>query len=216
MMYDDYDQKEINEYILRISSKDKETPIIKRKFDGRKARFFGRVKNIIPFCRQYGLEYGKYYVYVLACDSRKFYVGQTLRIQERLYEHFVKDDEHPSSKWTNLYKPMSIIEIIKLNEKDNPLFVEDMITMLYMAYYGIPNVRGGHFCTPSTKYMENRLRLENFFIQNYRPVINRGHYIRYARPLKNDFRERVYVDTKYHINYETVVDFCKYIGAYEK
>ena len=77
------------------------------------------------------------YIYVLKLEEGKYYVGKTNNPKKRLKEHIKKN----GSQWTNMYKPMKVIEIID-NCDD---FDEDKITMKYMDKYGIDNVRGGSF-----------------------------------------------------------------------
>lgn len=77
------------------------------------------------------------YVYILSLDAGKYYVGTSDNLENRLDYHF----NNIGSEWTKLYSPK---EIITIYETDNRLD-EDKYTLMYMAQYGIDNVRGGSF-----------------------------------------------------------------------
>ena len=79
-------------------------------------------------------------VYVIRCAGDKFYVGKTNCYHERMTSHF----GGRGSQWTKLHKPIEAI-YTKQNAGE---FDEDMITLKYMARYGIENVRGGSFANP--------------------------------------------------------------------
>jgi hypothetical protein len=76
-------------------------------------------------------------IYALELESGKYYIGKTTNPQFRLEQHF----NSYGSAWTNLYKPIKILEIIP-NCDD---YDEDKYTRMYMDKYGIDNVRGGSF-----------------------------------------------------------------------
>ena len=50
----------------------------------------------------------KIYIYALQLDNGKYYIGKSKNPFFRLKDHF---NEH-SSKWTRIYKPKKILEII--------------------------------------------------------------------------------------------------------
>ena len=75
-------------------------------------------------------------VYTLKCQNNKYYVGKTENV-ERVVDHF----KGIGSIWTQLHKPVDVLEII--NDADS--FDEDKYTKLYMSKYGIDNVRGGAY-----------------------------------------------------------------------
>lgn len=77
------------------------------------------------------------YIYTLKLENNKYYVGKTNNPNFRLKDHF----DGNGSKWTKLYKPLEVLEIIP-NCDD---YDEDKITRQYMDLYGIENVRGGSF-----------------------------------------------------------------------
>ena len=80
------------------------------------------------------------YIYILQLQGGKYYVGKTKNPQIRLESHFNLN----GSKWTQLYKPLKVLEIIP-NCDD---YDEDKYTQIYMDKFGINNVRGGSFTTP--------------------------------------------------------------------
>lgn len=78
-------------------------------------------------------------IYVLECDSNKYYVGKTTQtIEQRFSQHIQPTN---SCVFTSKFKPVKIIETIKSSD---PLD-EDKVTKRYMMKYGIPNVRGGSY-----------------------------------------------------------------------
>ena len=78
------------------------------------------------------------FIYILALENNKYYVGRTNNPKFRLEQHF----NYSGSQWTKKYTPLKVIEII--HNCDN--FDEDKYTLKYMEKYGINNVRGGTFC----------------------------------------------------------------------
>ena len=77
------------------------------------------------------------WLYVLYCESNKWYIGKSSNLFQRL-------DDHSNMKgavWTTKYKPISLIQIKPL-EGD---FHEDLVVKEYMRKYGIDNVRGGAY-----------------------------------------------------------------------
>lgn len=85
------------------------------------------------------LDFSKVNIYVLQLEAGKYYIGKTSKnICERYQEH-IKGE---GSAWTRKYKPVCVVEEYN-NVSD---FDEDKITKIYMAEYGIENVRGGAYC----------------------------------------------------------------------
>jgi len=81
------------------------------------------------------------FIYVLALQSKKYYVGKTDNPKFRIQSHF----KSGGCAWTKKYKPMQIIGLFPGCDD----FDEDKYTLKYMKKYGIQNVRGGSFCTIS-------------------------------------------------------------------
>eukprot|EP00834_Sanchytrium_tribonematis_P005484 NODE_334_length_9322_cov_0.874458.p6 type:complete len:165 gc:universal NODE_334_length_9322_cov_0.874458:5285-5779(+) len=78
------------------------------------------------------------HVYILRCESSKYYVGISKNVHARIQQHF----DGNGSYFTGKYLPTEIMEII---EVDDP-FDEDKFVKKYMLQYGIENVRGGAYC----------------------------------------------------------------------
>ncbi len=77
------------------------------------------------------------YIYILELESGKYYVGKSNSPEIRIADH----QYGMGSKFTLLYKPIRLIEIIS----DCDDYDEDKYTLQYMDKYGILNVRGGSF-----------------------------------------------------------------------
>lgn len=77
------------------------------------------------------------FIYVLACDNDKYYVGKTKDYKFRFEQHC----SNKGSVWTRLHKPIKILKIYPCRD----CFDEDKYTKMYMAIYGIDNVRGGTY-----------------------------------------------------------------------
>ena len=76
-------------------------------------------------------------IYVLQLEQNKIYIGKTKDLNKRFNQHL----NGKGSVYTNLYKPISIIE--NVNEYNE--FDEDNYVKRYMKIYGINNVRGGSY-----------------------------------------------------------------------
>jgi hypothetical protein len=76
------------------------------------------------------------YIYILELEQNKYYIGKSNNVNERFLDHC----NGYGSKWTKLYKPIRIINIINYTK-----FEEDRQVLIYMEMYGIGNVRGGVF-----------------------------------------------------------------------
>lgn len=77
------------------------------------------------------------YIYCLALENNKYYIGKTENPEVRLDSHA----KGKGSKWTKLYKPIKVLELI--NNCDS--YDEDKYVRIYMDKYGVDNVRGGSF-----------------------------------------------------------------------
>lgn len=77
-------------------------------------------------------------IYVLLLEKNKWYIGYTDRKDgERFTEHFIGK----GSQWTQLYKPIQVMEWRGGTTDD-----ENKVTLEYMQKYGWWNVRGGSYC----------------------------------------------------------------------
>jgi hypothetical protein len=77
------------------------------------------------------------YIYVLALEQNKYYIGKTNNPSFRIENHI----DGTGSSWTKKYKPIKLIELIP----DCTDYHEDMYTRMYMDKFGIDNVRGGSY-----------------------------------------------------------------------
>ncbi len=83
-------------------------------------------------------------VYTLLLENNKYYVGFTNRnVNIRFQEHIDGD----GSKWTRIYKPLQLINVIP-----GDLQTENEVTLQMMEKYGWRNVRGGSWCQVNLKY----------------------------------------------------------------
>jgi GIY-YIG catalytic domain len=81
------------------------------------------------------------YIYVLQLEHGKYYVGKTTQPNVRLDAH----SQGAGSTWTKMHKPIKLLRLIP----DCDDYDEDKYTRFYMDKYGIENVRGGSFVTPT-------------------------------------------------------------------
>ena len=77
------------------------------------------------------------YVYTLYLENDCFYVGFSANenIQTRICSHFLG----AGSKWTQLNKPLDIIDV-----KKGDVCLENLITLALMCKHGFEKVRGCH------------------------------------------------------------------------
>jgi predicted GIY-YIG superfamily endonuclease len=78
-------------------------------------------------------------IYVLECEEGKYYIGITYNLNLRLAQHL----SGSGAKWTRLYKPKRVVEII---HSGCSLALENETTQRYITLYGRENVRGGSWC----------------------------------------------------------------------
>lgn len=83
-----------------------------------------------------------YLVYVLKCNSLKYYVGRVAGSIPELEKRFQQHLNGTGSEWTKRYKP---IEIIKQNPSVDK-WDEDNEVYKQMEIHGVDNVRGGTYC----------------------------------------------------------------------
>lgn len=76
----------------------------------------------------------KIFIYILACENDKYFIGKTFHANFKLENHFEK------GTWTDRYKPLKLIQLIP-----GDTFDEDKYVKIYMIKYGIDNVRGGSY-----------------------------------------------------------------------
>jgi predicted GIY-YIG superfamily endonuclease len=78
-------------------------------------------------------------IYVLRCESGKYYIGKSSNVLKRYEEHVNGE----GSTWTRRYPPILLEKTIH----NASAFDEDKVTKEYMAKHGIDNVRGGSYVT---------------------------------------------------------------------
>ena len=81
------------------------------------------------------------YIYVLKLEQDKKYVGWTYDVQKRFNDHMSGNEK--CAAWTKKYKPIEIIHQHECKDEHD----ENNTTLEYMKIYGIPNVRGGSWCS---------------------------------------------------------------------
>lgn len=92
-------------------------------------------------------------IYVLRLKQEKYYIGKSSNPDKRIKAHFKGE----ASDWTKRYPPESVVE--RINNCDP--YDEDKTTKIYMARYGIDNVRGGTYCQISlSEAVQKQLQTE--------------------------------------------------------
>ena len=79
-------------------------------------------------------------IYALQLEQGKYFVGKT-HISEGLELRFEEHIKGRDSKWTKIYKPLSVVE----SYEHYSTCEVDKLTKKYMMKYGIENVRGGSY-----------------------------------------------------------------------
>lgn len=85
----------------------------------------------------------RYTIYVLECESGKYYVGSTQNKKKRFHQHFVVGR---ASVWTRKYKPIKILRQYKRIPAAYALGLESKVTAQAMVEYGVNRVRGAMWC----------------------------------------------------------------------
>lgn len=92
-------------------------------------------------------------LYVIQCESGKYYVGKTTDVMRRFEEHRVGR----GSAWTKKYAPVRLVECRVITSDHD----ENNVTKDMMKKYGIENVRGGIYAqTVLPQEYVNVLKLE--------------------------------------------------------
>ena len=84
------------------------------------------------------------YVYTLLCENETYYCGFSAKqnIQTRICSHFLG----AGSKWTQLNKPIDIIDV-----KVGNLILENLTTLTLMCKFGFEKIRGGNYTNVEMK-----------------------------------------------------------------
>jgi predicted GIY-YIG superfamily endonuclease len=97
------------------------------------------------------IDKNKQYIYVLALEGNKFYVGRSKDPSIRIGDHM--DGVGKGARWTEIYKPIHIIEVCEMHDD----FDEDHKTLKLMREHGIESVRGGSFCSVNLRKEDNAI-----------------------------------------------------------
>lgn len=109
--------------------------------------FFDFRLNKVPKSKKKRRRKPSHYIYVLKLENDKWYVGLTINHKRRIAEHFGETHKYPPAKWTKIFKPVAVENVIKVDcSKISPEDWERIYTILYMRKYGAHNVRGADWC----------------------------------------------------------------------
>lgn len=136
-------------------------------------------------------------IYVLKCESDKFYIGRTTQPNFRIDKHFKGN----GAAWTTMYPPKEVVHV----EHNADPFDEDKFVKIYMKQYGIDNVRGGSYSQIKlghdiVKLLEKELlSSDNRCYRCHEP----GHYVRFCP------RNRAPVPPPKSLEFPLVCEICE-------
>jgi len=87
---------------------------------------------------------GNYFVYILALEDNKYYVGISKDVYQRYHQHL--DQKGAFFTWLNHPKGLICSRQLKTWMKSEAETEEDKMTLLMMEAFGVENVRGGKYC----------------------------------------------------------------------
>jgi len=124
-------------------------------------------------------------VYILKLENNKYYIGRTTK---NVYERVLDHSKGEAGYWTKLNKPIELIDFKPNADK----FDTDLYVKKYMDKYGINNVRGGTYSSPtltSEKYylLKEELANANFEkVKKYKSKIYNKQTTKPVDQKKND------------------------------
>lgn len=145
---------------------------------------------------------GAYFLYILALEDEKYYVGISRDVYSRYKEHESRKGAH----FTKIHHPIGLICSRELNtwHKDEAEEEETNMTLLMMTAFGIENVRGGDY------YQANIYDVKNCMGDDLYNSINQKH--KYADTEKL-FKQ--YPEIKYGLDLlSNKIDFPVNISSY--
>lgn len=135
------------------------------------------------------MENGQQYIYVLQLRKNKWYVGKTATPRKRYMQHL----SGAGSSWTTQHKPIKM----HFGCKSTDPFDELKYTLIFMAKYGINNVRGANFCAVELSKAEIGVLDSMLTGEEGRCYVCRekGHYARDCNAaFSNDIKEEILSD----------------------
>lgn len=107
-----------------------------------------------------------YVFFVLELEKGNYFVGKTTNLNLAVLNEY----NGLGSEWTKLYKPTKIINIIKINEKEEATVRKkhNDLVVSYMKSKGFHKVRGGDFYKSDTKNHKNK-------VLNYTDIFSKKH-----------------------------------------
>ena len=110
-------------------------------------------------------------IYILKLVENKWYIGRTRNsIMNRYTQHL----NGSGSMWTRKYKPLNLYKYF-----NGDLYDEDKYTKIYMAEYGIDNVRGGTYCQLELSTEQKRcLQREIWGVQDKCYLCGGNHFVK--------------------------------------
>jgi predicted GIY-YIG superfamily endonuclease len=140
-----------------------------------------------------------YIIYILELSTGKYYVGKTKNLDNRLEDHFASQTKlddlvDRSSMWCRKYHPVSLLVCYE----NCDAYDEDKYVKIYMAKYGIDNVRGGSYSqiilSPEQKVLlEREIRGANDYCFN---CGMQGHFISLCPSKHNSESKRRITDVE--------------------
>ncbi len=102
--------------------------------------FMEKLKSLYSFeCNIDNLDLTKNFIYVLELVEKRYYIGRTSNIVERIAKHFTGN----GAVYTKFFLPIKVIEVIEEKTKED----EKIKTLEYMSKFGWEKVRGYCWCS---------------------------------------------------------------------